>query len=487
MNANNGMVTPLDPIHTQAQAEAIARKALALAEGKDMVVSVIKTYNRSTDFAGNEISTQRDAFLGNISITVRDETRSASSGTQRTDDEGIADAVAEAKRSLALAASAARAARGGGAAAAASPPLLTPRSYTQPQGLWYDSTGAVEIDERVKAAVAAINRSRGFIAAGVVEVVSQSILVMNSRGLTAYSRDCRGNVTVSARTQDNSASGWAGQRVYDIGNLQPAETAARAVDKAARMRNPSAVEPGRWTVILEPAAYAPMIQALANAHLQLAPSNNGLTVFSDGNGGNRIGQKVFDERISWISDPLDVDGPYRPFDTRGAPYERTLWIENGILRELAYNDVEGLRRGREFGLAATGAQVVGVRIQPAAGVKLMTLEEMVATCEKGIYVSRLTAAGTGARLGGARAGGRGGGVPAGTFSGVTRDGTWLVEKGKITRPIKNMRFLDSPMFFLNNIEAIGAPVLVPSPPPIPIVLPPLRVRDFSFTALADAI
>jgi len=95
---------------------------------------------------------------------------------------------------------------------------------------------------------------------------------------------------------------------------------------------------------------------------------------------------------------------------------------------------------------------------------------MVATCNRGIYVSRLTTQIAEFRQL--------------VFTGVTRDGTWLIERGRISRPIKNMRYVDSHMFFLNNLEAVGEPVLTAGGG---FVLPPVRTRDFNFTAIADAV
>jgi predicted Zn-dependent protease len=221
-------------------------------------------------------------------------------------------------------------------------------------------------------------------------------------------------------------------------------------------------------VILEPAAYAGMIGSLMLSHMGLLSAERGFSVFSNPKGGTKIGLKVNDERISWVSDPMDRDGPFCPFSPSGTPFDRTYWIQDGILKNLSYGDDEAIKRQREYGVA----NPLSVRIQPAEGMKLMTLEEMISTCEKGIYVTRLTGGYANFRYA--------------TFTGVTRDGTWLIEKGKITRPIKNLRYLDSPMFFLNSLEAVGKPELVPGMPPS-MVLPPLRVRELNFTALADAV
>jgi predicted Zn-dependent protease len=273
---------------------------------------------------------------------------------------------------------------------------------------------------------------------------------------------------MSVRSPDNTGSGWAGQEGYDFSTLRPEEVAAKALDKCERSRSPSAVEPGRWTTILEPAAYADMMHFMMHNEMPLKYAEKGYTVFANPKGGTKIGLKVLSERFSLVSDPFDPDGPFRPFSDTGEPFERTYWIKDGILRDLPYDDEHARKIGKPYRLANPES----ISQEPAKEEKLLTLDEMVASCERGIYVTRLS------------------GTPADfrymTFSGVTRDGTWLIERGKITRPIKNMRYLESPLFFLNNIEAVGKPELVPVSH-VQLVLPPVRVRDFNFNALADSV
>jgi len=241
---------------------------------------------------------------------------------------------------------------------------------------------------------------------------------------------------------------------------------SRATDKADRSREPQAIEPARYTVILEPDAYAQMIFFMMQYHMDLPSAQSGFSVWAAPNGETKIGQQVFDDRLSFVSDPMDPDGPFCPFNPVGVPFDQTYWVRDGILRELSYGDDTAMERGRDYPLA----NPVAVRLQPRAGTTLTTLDEMIATCDRRIYVTRLT---TGfadfRRL---------------VFTGVTRDGTWLVERGRITRPIANMRYVDSHMFFLNNLEAIGEPVLTAGGS---FVLPPVRSRDFNFTAIADAV
>lgn len=444
-------------ILTKEEAEAIAKKALSFADpNAETIVNVSLANSQNTRIALNRITTQRDASLGGVAVTTRLNGRIAQGTTQRFDDEGLMQAVRWAEES----------AREGPGGRQEMGRLIQPREYPVPPGLWSEATRDVDIPDRIEKAVAAIERAEGYVAAGTLDLGVNSMLVANSAGLVAYCRSTTGTMELAARTSDNTGSGWAGKAIYDFGDMDTVAVAAKAADKAERSQNPSAVEPARYTVILEPDAYAPMIAFMMQYHMDLGSAQRGFNVFADPNGGTKIGRQVFDERLHFVSDPMDPVAPFCPFSGTGVPFDRTYWVQDGILRNLSYGDATAIERGQEYPLA----NPISVRIQPREGTDLLTLDEMIETCERGIYVTRLTMGiADFRRL---------------VFTGVTRDGTWLVERGRITRPIKNMRYVDSHMYFLNNLEAMGEPVLAASGG---TVLPPVRARDFNFTAIADAV
>ena len=443
-------------ILTKEEAETIAQKVLSFADpAADTVVNVQLSNAQNTRFSRNEITTQLDASLGQVTVTTMMNGKTANGVTERFDDDGLMEAVRWAEEATRE-----------GPGEHGTSRLIEPRSYPVPPGLWSDASRAVDIEDRIKRAVSAIERTDGYVSAGTVDLGVASMLVANSAGLVGYCRSTNGSLSLSARTSDNTGSGWAGKAVYDVNDLDPAAIADRATDKADRSREPQAVEPARYTVILEPDAYAQMIFYMMRYHMDLPGAEAGYTAFAAPGGGTKIGMQVIDDRLSFVSDPMDPDGPFCPFNPVGVPFDRTHWMRDGILRELSYGDATAQERGREYPLA----NPISVRLQPREGTQLLTLDEMIETCDRGIYVSRLTTLFADfQRL---------------VFTGVTRDGTWLVERGRITRPIKNMRYVDSHLFFLNNLEAIGEPVLTAGGS---FVLPPVRARDFNFTAIADAV
>jgi predicted Zn-dependent protease len=311
-------------------------------------------------------------------------------------------------------------------------------------------------------------RAGGLTATGYLEANAGSFAVANSRGLFAYARQTAASMTTTVRTTDGTGSGWAGAASNDVGRIDAAALAARAIDKARRSVNPVAVEPGNYTVILEPTAVANLVQLIAFA-LAARNADEGRSFFSLPGGKNKIGQKVVDQRVSLVSDPLDAEAFANTFTGEGLPVGRTAWIENGVVKNLAYDRYWAAQKG----VAAT----------PLTGSLRMSggstsVEEMIASTARGILVTRFWYIRP---------------VDPRTilYTGLTRDGTFLVENGKITRAVKNLRYNYSPIFLLNNIEAMGQPVRVSASedgsPGFAVVVPPIKARDFTFTSLSDAV
>jgi predicted Zn-dependent protease len=183
-------------------------------------------------------------------------------------------------------------------------------------------------------------------------------------------------------------------------------------------------------------------------------------------GTTRIGEKIFDERITISSDPMDPDLGYAPFSFDGDVYNPVVWFDKGVLKELAYTRPYAVRRLRlNSGLPNSGA------FRMTGGTT--TIDEMIATTKRGLLVTRLWDVHL---LD----------IKSMLMTGYTRDGLWLVENGKISKPVKNFRFTESPLFVFNRVDQLGVPQRV-FHPDAPVVVPPVKVRDFSFTALADAV
>jgi predicted Zn-dependent protease len=232
--------------------------------------------------------------------------------------------------------------------------------------------------------------------------------------------------------------------------------------------HPVAIEPGRYTVVFEPTAVGNLVQFITRAFNARA-ADEGRSFFSLPGGKNKIGQKVVDERVTIVSDPFDADVAGSPFSGDGSPTQRVVWIENGVVRNLDYDRYWAQKQGR----TPTGS---GGSIRMSGGTS--SLNDLISSTQRGLLVTRFWYL-------------RPTDQRTISYTGLTRDGTFLIENGKITKPVKNLRFNDSPIFMLNNLEGMGVPERVSASeggePGQAIMVPPIKVRDFNFTSLSDAV
>jgi predicted Zn-dependent protease len=323
-------------------------------------------------------------------------------------------------------------------------------------------------EDRARVALTALEPAReasDLRAAGFLINGANATALGNSEGLFAYHRSTNANYTLTVRTVDGTGSGWAGAEHNDASKVDFAAVSRRAIEKARQSRNPVAVEPGRYTVIFEPQAVGDICQ-LVGFYANARATDEGRSPFVKQGGGTKIGEKIMDERISIYADPFDPQVLAQPFDGDGLALGRQVFIENGVLKTLYYSRFWAQKKGVE----PTGAPTSFLMSGGNASV-----EEMIRSTERGILVTRLWYLRE---------------VDPRTilYTGLTRDGTFLIENGKISKAVKNFRFNDSPLFLLNNLEMAGRPVrLAGTEAGGAVVVPPLKVRDFNFTSLSDAV
>ena len=189
--------------------------------------------------------------------------------------------------------------------------------------------------------------------------------------------------------------------------------------------------------MLEPQAVNDLVPLLANA-LNARSADEGRSAFSKPGGGTRIGEKVVDERVTLYSDPADPDLLGMPFDVEGLPVRRTVWIEKGVLRNLSYTRFWAQKQGCQPATDLQRASVFsGGGLKLTGGTK--TTEELIAGCEHGVLVTHFFYI-------------RSLEPRTVLYTGLTRDGAFLIEKGKVTRPLKNFRWNESPLLMLNRLR-----------------------------------
>jgi predicted Zn-dependent protease len=449
----------------RAECEALAKQVLGYATADETRVTIASAARGNTRFAVNQISTAGDNQ--DVAVVVRSTfgRRAASAATNRLGADALRALVQRAEALARL--------------APEDPeqvPELGPQQYAESSG-YVEGTAAVDAAARA-AAVRAVTepaRAAELVATGYLEHDTGATAVATSRGLFAYARQTGASMTTTVRTPDGTGSGWAGAADNDFARLDPAALGARAIKKAELSRNPVAVEPGRYTVVLEPTAVGNLVQLMGFA-LSARSADEGRSFFSKPGGGNKIGQKVVDERITLATDPFDPTAPGAPFAGDGLPLPKTTWIENGVVKELAYDRYWAQKNGRQANVGGGGGFFGFGPLRMSGGTT--SLEDMIASTDRGLLVTRLWYIRP---------------VDPRTilYTGLTRDGTFLIERGKITRAVKNLRWNESPVFLLNNVEALGQPVRVSASedgsPGAAIVMPPVKARDFTFTSLSDAV
>jgi predicted Zn-dependent protease len=346
-------------------------------------------------------------------------------------------------------------------------PGLPPQTYT-PVNAFFDSTANLAAEARGRAARFALDLVRAsgdLVAAGFIQAEVGAQAVANTGKLFAYHQSTEVSYTVTMRTTDGTGSGWAGGSHSDWDGLDAEAITRRAAEKAKASRNPLALDPGAYTVVLEPQAAGDLVRLLAFA-LNARTSDEGRGPFTKTGGGTKLGEKIVDERVSLVSDPADPDLLTAPFDAEGLPLRRIVWIDKGVLANLFYSRFWARKQGKE----PTG---LPQSLRMAGGTQ--SIEDLVAGTDRGVLVTRLWYLRQ---------------VDPRTVlvTGLTRDGTFLIENGKISKAVKNFRFNESPLFLLSKLEGVGrAERLGGVEGGGAIVMPALRARDFHFTSLSDAV
>jgi predicted Zn-dependent protease len=347
-------------------------------------------------------------------------------------------------------------------------PRLGPQTHAS-VGAFFESVAQLTPTDRARAAMTALTPARAgneLQAAGFIVTTQQALAIGNSKGLQAYHRSTSANYQLTVRSTDGTGSGWAAVDEHDWAKIDFNAVSARAMEKARLSRNPVAIEPGRYTVILEPQAVGDLAQLIIN-YADARASDEGRSPFVKPGGGNKIGEKIVDERLSIISDPSDPILLGQPFDGDGLPLTRRAWIENGVLKELQYSRFWAKKQGKQ----PTG----NASVMKLSGTGPRTLEELISSTERGVLVTRLWYLRE---------------VDPRTilYTGLTRDGTFLIEGGKLTKSLRNFRFNESPLFMLNNLEGVTAPVrLAGTEQGGDVAMPAVKVRDFNFTSLSEAV
>jgi len=308
-----------------------------------------------------------------------------------------------------------------------------------PANGYSEATAAFNPEDRARGVAVIVRRAleNNLVAAGAFSTNVSQVALANSLGVYRHHRSTHGDLTTVIMSEDSS--GYAGQVAMDARDIDPDAVTRVAVDKALRGRNPQAAEPGDYEVVLDEHAVCDVIDFFGYLGFGAKAVQEGRSFMS-----GRLGERVLGENISIWDDGLAADTIPMPFDYEGVPRRRVELIRDGKAAGIVYDTVTAAKDGKEstgHGLPA-GSTFGPVPAHLHLGTGTATKEDLIASVRRGIWVTRFWYTRTVHPL-------------SITVTGMTRDGTFLIENGEIVAPVRNLRFTQSYVEALNSVDLIG--------------------------------
>jgi len=442
-------------ILTAEEAKNILEKVISHSKASSIIAVLTGNKTSNLRFALNSISTNgfSDGLSLNIDSNVGNKTGSVK--TNKFSDEAIKEAVSKSEN-----------------VASMSPDNkefmapLPPQTYSESMN-YASSTEAITDDDRAGKLAYILNESsnKSLQAAGYLEDEVDFTAVMNSNGLFAYNKGSMASFSATIRTK-NSGSSRVQNQFIDVSQLDTGRLSDKVLNRSVLSENPVELQPGKYNVILEPSAAADLI-GYSTYFMDARPADEGRSFFSKKNGKNKIGESVANKNVTIYSDPVDPNAPAVPFTWEGHPINKTMWIENGVLKNLSRNRFWAIKSGQKVVPGPSNVIMKGTD---------KSLEQLIAETDYAILITRFWYIRT---------------VDPQSMllTGLTRDGLFEVVDGQIKRAVKNFRFNESPMNVLNNILDIGQAenAVGSETDSTQLFVPSLRVKDFNFSSLSDAI
>jgi predicted Zn-dependent protease len=437
------------------EAQALLKKVISFSKADECEANLTGSEGGNIRYARNSVSTAGDISQLTLAVTSYFGKKAGSATINEFDDASLEKVVRRAEELAKL--------------APENPeymPLLGPQTFKESK-TFIQSTAAITADDRAAAVgkSIAVSKEAKLEAAGFIENETGFSAVHNSKGLFAYEMDTDVTFSVTTRNAEGTGSGYAARGFTDVTKLDTLSATKIAAQKANGSAAAKAIEPGKYTVILEPVAATYFLENLFRG-FDARSADEGRSFMSKAGGGNRLGEKLMDDKVTIYSDPFNMELPSSTWSNDGQPLDKINWIEKGVVKNLSYSRF--------------WAQKSNVNPVPFGSNVIMeggdqSIEEMIKNTERGILVSRLWYI----RM-----------VDPQTLllTGLTRDGTFYIENGQIKHPIKNFRFNESPVIALNNIEALGKQERSISVESYrSYLIPPMKIRDFTFSSLSDAV
>ena len=446
---------------TEKDARAICEKLLSYVKADDANVSVNSDNFGHLRFAGNAFTTSGARENVTVNVTVWIDKKRGAASTNEIDDESL-------KATVALAEQLAR----------ISPvdreymPTLGRQTYKPVNG-YAEATSNISVSSRAKTindVITACEKAK-VVGAGFHQARGQAGGSATKNGNFSYDRTSLVSLSTTARTPDGTSSGYFLRNHFDVARLDTARVAGEAIRKALDARNPRTLDPGTYPVILEAQAVADLLSGFAFS-FDARSAEEGRSAFSAPGGKTKLGEKVFDERINIYSDPWHPDLPGSQSAQGGLPAQKIYLVRNGVVDNLVYSRFWARQKDKEPTPGPVNTIIESS--QPP-----VSLEDMIRSMDRGLLLGRFWYIRS---------------LDPRTMSqtGLTRDGIWYIEKGKIQYPVKNFRFNQSLMQMLapGNIEMIGKSERVGNSEGqggSASLLPALKVKEFHFSSKSEAV
>ncbi|PSL46224.1 putative Zn-dependent protease [Chitinophaga niastensis] len=444
------------PILTQTEAQALLKKVLAYSKADQCEVNIYGKDAGNLRYARNAVSTSGGNSSSTLAVSSAFGNKLGVATINEYDDASLEKVVRRSEELARL--------------APENPefmPFLGPQEYAATSPTFNKDTAAIDpkyrADEVAKSL--SISKENKLVAAGFLENHVAYSAIMNTNGLFGYNTSTNVSFNVTLRTEDGTGSGYSTKAYNDVSKLDISAATRIAAQKASGSKGARAIEPGKYTVILEPAAALVLLENMIGS-MDARSADEGRSFLSSPGGKTKLGEKLMDERVTIYSDPWNPELPTSRLNGDGRPHEKVTWIDKGVMKNVYYSRFWAKKNNAKALPGPDGFIMAGGDA---------TLEELIKSTEKGILVTRLWYIRE---------------VDPQTllYTGLTRDGTFYIENGEIKFPVKNFRFNESPIIMLNNVEALGRPErTVSGESQQSALIPPMKIRDFTFTSLSDAI
>jgi len=443
---------------TKQDAKNLAGKILSYSKLPGCSVNINASETVFIRFANNGITTSGYSLDQTVSIeSTTEDKRSGSANVSEWSDDALKNGVELAERLARI--------------SQPDPeymPPLGPQQY--PELPNFDSaTGNSRGDALIGHVKAVIDGARGakLTTAGFIQRSANWVAVANKSGLFGYHQYTDSTLTNTMRNAGGTSSGWSTQISTAIKDLSGQDAARISVEKCVRGDGKKRLEPGKYTVILEPAAVSDLIGYLGFSFgaRDAEQGQSFLSKKADQPGQTLLGEKLFPEYITLRNDPFNPKLSATPWSGSLLPNEKIPWIENGVVKNLFYDRYWAEKAGKKPTPFPSNLILDGQN---------HTLDDLIKSTDKALLVTRLWYM----RV-----------LQPQTMqvTGLTRDGVFLVEKGKVTDPVMNFRWNESPVRVMQNTKMLAAPVRTQGAEAGSSLAPAILATDFNFASISDAV